>query len=128
MLLVPQTRRLSGSQSACNITFPGSRVNGFYFELNQPENSVRKSHRTIPTLRNECHSCGMICEMNFPPSQMFNEIYKTAAWLVHVTSKLLAQLEEIPFHGSVILNLYAKTRRRLHVIKCTFHTYRSFKF
>ena len=108
MLLVPQTRRLSDSQSACNITFHGRRVNGFYFELNQSENSVRKSHRTIPTLRNECHSCGMICEINFPPPQMFNEIHKTAAWLYHVTSTLVAHFEEIPFRGSVILNLYAK--------------------
>jgi len=40
----------------------------------------------------------MICEINFPPSQMFNEIHKTAAWLDHVTSKLLAEfVRESPF-------------------------------
>jgi hypothetical protein len=59
---------------------------------------------------------------------MLNETHKTAAWLDHMTSTPLAQFEEIPFHGSVIRNLYAKPRRCLHVIKCTFHTYRRFTF
>jgi hypothetical protein len=39
---------------------------------------------------------------------MFNTSYKTAAWSGRMTSTLLAQFEEIPAGGSVILNLYVQ--------------------